>query len=164
MGIDLNIAPVFARLLACVAGIVFTGIAAGTPIHPSDVYVLDGDTVRIHNQKPSIRLVGFNAPETGARAKCDAERALGVKATARVRDLVRRGNLDFEFVACACKPGTEGTLSCNYGRRCGILKADGVEVGHTLIADGLAVPFKCRARSCPPTPKPWCSSKSRQAK
>jgi hypothetical protein len=27
----------------------------------------------------------------------------------KVRELVRSGNLDFEFVACGCRPGTEGT-------------------------------------------------------
>src|SRR6185436_3299101 len=94
--------------LSCVVAIILTGTAAAAPIQSGDVYVLDGDTVRIHDQRPNVRLVGFNAPETGARAKCDAERALGRKATGRVRDLVLQGKLDFEFVACACKPGTEG--------------------------------------------------------
>ena len=49
--------------------------------------VVDGDTIWLHHQKPDVRLVGFNAPET-RRAQCDFERGLGGKATARLRDLV----------------------------------------------------------------------------
>jgi endonuclease YncB( thermonuclease family) len=120
-----------------------------------EVRVIDGDTIRLLQQKPDVRLVGFNAPET-RRAQCDAERDLRGKATARLRDLVRSSKLDFEFVACSCQPGTEGTPSCNYGRRCGTLKANRRDVGATLISENLAVPFVCGQTRCPPTPKPWC--------
>jgi endonuclease YncB( thermonuclease family) len=125
------------------------------PLKSDEVRVIDGDTVRILNQKPDVRLVGFNAPET-RRAICEAERALGDKATRRLRDLVQSSKLDFDFVACACPPGTEGTPVCNYGRRCGTLKADGRDVGAILISENLAVPFVCGQTRCPPTPKPWC--------
>ena len=87
-----------------------------TPLTSDEVRVIDGDTIRVHHQQPNVRLVGFNAPET-RRAVCEAERALGDKATRRLRDLVQSSQLDFEFVACACQRGTEGTPSCNYGRR-----------------------------------------------
>jgi hypothetical protein len=64
--------------------------------------------------------------------------------------------LDFVFVACACSPDTEGTPACNYGRRCGTLKAAGRDVGEILIEDKLAVPFVCGKTHCPKTPRPWC--------
>lgn len=131
------------------------GVCSSAPVTSDDVRVIDGDTIRVHHQRPDVRLVGLNAPET-RRAQCEAERILGDKATARVRDLVRSSQLDFEFVACACSPGTEGTLSCNYGRRCGILKANGRDIGAILISENLAVPFLCGQTRCPPTPKPWC--------
>jgi endonuclease YncB( thermonuclease family) len=131
-------------------------IARATPISADDVRVIDGDTIRVYHRGPNVRLVGFNAPET-RRAACAAERELGDKATRRVRDLVRAGNLDFEFVACSCPTRTEGTPTCNYGRRCGTLKADGRDIGEILMAEGLAVPFKCGATRCPPTPRPWCN-------
>jgi len=99
----------------------WTGATLSAPITLDEVRVIDGDTIRIHHQQPDVRLVGFNAPET-RRAQCDFERDLGDKATARLRDLVRSAKLDFEFVACSCRSGTEGTSSCNYGRRCGTLK------------------------------------------
>jgi endonuclease YncB( thermonuclease family) len=129
--------------------------ATAAPIEPSDVRVIDGDTIRVYQKQPNVRLVGFNAPET-RRAACDAERELGAKATRRVRDLVRAGNLDFEFVACSCPAGTEGTFACNYGRRCGTLKSNGRDVGVILIAEGLAVSFQCGPTRCPKTPRPWC--------
>jgi endonuclease YncB( thermonuclease family) len=140
-------------VLLCSA--VLLGPSLSEPISPNDVRVIDGDTIRVHQKQPNVRLVGFNAPET-RRAQCDAERELGDRATRRVRDLVREGRLDFKFVACSCAPGAEGTLACNYGRRCGTLKADGRDIGAILIAEGLAVPFQCGATRCPPTPRPWC--------
>ena len=127
------------------------------PLAPSDVRVIDGDTVRLHGAKPDVRLVGFNAPET-RRAKCDPERELGGKATHRLRELVKAGDLTYEQVACACPPGTEGTMKCNYGRQCGTLRAKGRDVGEILISESLAVPFVCTGTRCPTTPRPWCSA------
>jgi len=125
------------------------------PIESRNIHVIDGDTIRVNHSRPDVRLVGFNAPET-RRAACPAERELGDKATRRVRDLVRAGSLSLEFVSCACSPGTEGTRACNYGRKCGVLKVRGRDVGEILVAEGLAVPFVCGTSRCPPTPRPWC--------
>ncbi len=111
--------------------------------------VIDGDTIRVYHKQPNVRLVGFNG---------QAEGELGAKATRRVRDLVQAGNLDFEFVPCSCPPGTEGTPSCNYGRRCGTLKANRRDVGAILIEEGLAVPFQCGATRCPKMPRAWCEA------
>ena len=125
-------------ILAC--SIAISTPTNAEPINPADVHVIDGDTIRVHDKKPDVRLVRFNAPET-RRAQCETERRLGAKATRRLRDLVCGGNLDFEFVPCACSPGIEETTACNYGRRCGMLKANGRDVGAILIEEGLAVPF-----------------------
>src|SRR5262245_52885791 len=83
--------------------------AQAEPIDPSDVRVIDGDTIRVYHQQPNVRLVGFNAPET-RNAACPAEAALGAKATRRLRDLIRAGNLEFQYVQCSCPQGTEGTV------------------------------------------------------
>lgn len=40
--------------------------------------------------------------------------------------------------------------------RCGDLRINGVDVGSTLIDEGLAVRFVCGATSCPALPRPWC--------
>lgn len=117
--------------------------------------VTDGDTIRLADGTP-VRLVGFNTPEK-FEPMCAREGELGVKASERLRQLVSSGNSSVTRVACACAPGTEGTNECNFGRSCGILRVNGKDVGQTLIAEGLAVPFQCGRTKCPRLPRPWCS-------
>jgi endonuclease YncB( thermonuclease family) len=125
------------------------------PISRSEFTVTDGDTIHIDGQSRGMRLVGLNAPETW-QPQCREEKALGERAKARLRQLVSSANLEVQRVPCSCPPGTEGTDACNYGRSCGILRANGRDVGQVLIAEGLAVPFVCGATRCPRTPRPWC--------
>jgi endonuclease YncB( thermonuclease family) len=86
--------------IACLLALSSASMAAS--IDPNDIRVIDGDTIRVYHQQPNVRLVGFNAPET-RKAQCEPERELGARATRRLRDLIRDGNLDFEFVACSWK-------------------------------------------------------------
>lgn len=116
--------------------------------------VTDGDTIRLSDGTP-VRLVGFNTPEVFS-PKCRQERDLGNRASARLEELVATSKLELSKIPCSCPPGTEGTDACNHGRSCGILKADGRDVGQILISEGLAVEFTCGATGCPPTPRPWC--------
>jgi endonuclease YncB( thermonuclease family) len=127
-------------------------VAKATPIESGHIEVLDGDTIRVGGE--TFRLVGFDAPET-YRAQCPSERDLGNRATFRLRQLVATGGLDLERVACACRPGTEGTPRCNYGRSCGILRAAGRDVAGVLIAESLARAFVCGRISCPAR-QSWC--------
>lgn len=96
---------------------------------PTSIYVIDGDTISLKDSKPNVRLVGFNAPETGSGARCEIERQKGEAAKQRLRELVSKGRPDFHQVACSCPPGTEGTNACNFGRRWGTLRVNGVDVG-----------------------------------
>jgi endonuclease YncB( thermonuclease family) len=137
--------------LALVLSLV-ASIANAAPIEPSQIEVVDGDTIRVAGE--TFRLVGFDAPET-YRAQCPSERHLGNRATFRLRQLVAGGGLDLERVACACPTGTEGTPRCNYGRSCGVLRARGQDVGAVLIAEGLARVYVCGRRSCPKR-EAWC--------
>jgi endonuclease YncB( thermonuclease family) len=139
--------------LALLAGVLPLIQPLASPIEPAVVEILDGDTIKIGGK--TIRLVGFNTPETGSRAKCESERTLGAAASRRLRELVAGGGLDLEQVPCACRPGTEGTPACNRGRSCGVLKVRGQEVGAILISEGLARPFVCGAQSCPAR-QGWC--------
>lgn len=131
--------------------------APGVVAHETDpgsaITVIDGDTVRIDGR--TTRLVGFNAPET-RQAACAAERYLGDRATSRLRSLVAGRDVTIAGVACACRPGTEGTDACNYGRACAVMRVDGEDVADIMIGEGLAAPFVCRGTRCPPTPRPWC--------
>jgi endonuclease YncB( thermonuclease family) len=145
-------------LAGMVSCTVFTH-AKAEPVSYSQIHVDDGDTIHLKGDKRGIRLVGFNAPEsTKLRATCEAELRMGVIAKARLKQLIVRASaIDLRFVACSCRPGTEGTEKCNFGRRCAYLSADGVDVGDTLISDGMAEPLHCGPTKCPPMPRPWCS-------
>jgi len=148
--------PYLTKMIRPATGmLLLSTVAIAEPIDPSDIRVIDGDTIRVYHQQPNVRLVGFNAPET-RHAECPAEFELGSRATRRLRDLIRGGNLDFIYVRCSCPPATQGTFACNYGRDCGTPKSNGRDVGAILIEEGLAVPFVCGATHCPKTPRPWC--------
>ena len=128
------------RILLLLVTVLVPVVAAAEPIDASRISVLDGDTIQIDGAKPDHRLVGFNAPET-RRAQSEGERELGDKATARLRAIVRAGKFDYSEVACSCEPGTAGTPRCNFGRKCGVLKANGEDVGAVLIRDAVPAQF-----------------------
>jgi endonuclease YncB( thermonuclease family) len=138
-----------APALVLVAMLVVSAAAAQS----GAITVLDGDTV-ISNGR-TYRLVGFDAPETGERAKCNEERILGGMARTRLQALINQGNVESIEVRCSCVPGTHGTRFCNYGRACATLKVGGVDVGSTLITAGLARPFVCSKYRCPRR-QGWC--------
>src|SRR5262245_55441471 len=140
-------------VLAALAILILPATAA--QIDPADILVLDGDTIQVFHQHPNVRLVGFNAPET-RNAACQAEADLGAKATRRLRDLVKLGNLDFSYVRCSCPEATQGTFACNYARDCWTLRSNGRDVGSILIEEGLAVPFVSGPPHRPQAPRPWC--------
>jgi endonuclease YncB( thermonuclease family) len=115
--------------------------------------VIDGDTVRWQGR--TVRLIGFDAPETGNRARCASELDRGDRATTRLRELIASSNVTVELVRCACPPAKVGTEACNFGRACGILTVNGRDVGDRLIAEDLARPYHCQQFSCPSRGS-WC--------
>jgi endonuclease YncB( thermonuclease family) len=88
-------------------------------ISPDAITVIDGDTIVASGRK--VRLVGFDAPESGLLAQCPRERDLSERATARLKTFIAGGGLELRLVPCACPPGSEGTRYCNHGRACGVL-------------------------------------------
>lgn len=145
----------FAALAAAVVGAVATllGPAAEAPAFaPTNVRVIDGDTIDAvvpHGPgEPAgvrpmkrYRLVGFDTPET-VQARCDAELALGQRATARLRELVAAGP-----VRLAVDTGHTD----RWGRGLATLTVGGRDVGSTLIGEGLAVPYSGKGRRID-----WC--------
>lgn len=125
------------------------------PVSPRDVYVIDGDTIRVRGE--TYRLVGFDAPEIGRTARCELEVEKGFEAKAALVDLVHSGKpLTLQRVACSCPlSAPEGSQACNYGRRCGTLRAGGEDVGTILIRAGLAKDYPYRWDHVPPKPE-WC--------
>jgi endonuclease YncB( thermonuclease family) len=133
-------------------------VAHANAVKPADIYVVDGDTIEALGKR--IRLVGFDAPELGGHARCALERTLAARAPSPVRQMIRTSDdIDLQIVECSCRPGTEGTMACNYKRACGYLTVDGQDVGDVLIAESLAHPLVCGKYSCPRR-KPWCPSVS----
>jgi endonuclease YncB( thermonuclease family) len=81
---------------------------------------------------------------------------LAARATSRLRQVIQNSeDIDLQIVDCSCRPGTQGTMACNYGRACGYLTVDGQDVGDALIAENLAHPLPCGKYSCPPR-QTWC--------
>jgi endonuclease YncB( thermonuclease family) len=130
-----------------------TRLQTTAPQIPQKIFVVDGDTVRMGGTP--YRLVGFNTPENGRSARCAAEEALSAKATARLKQLLASGEPILQRVPCACKPGTEGTDRCNYGRLCAVLTVAGVDVAPTMIGEGLAERYVCGSTNCPRR-RNWC--------
>jgi endonuclease YncB( thermonuclease family) len=54
------------------------------------IEVIDGDTVRFNGAV--YRLVGFDTPERGDKARCDDERCRAEAATTRLRALIGSGD------------------------------------------------------------------------
>jgi endonuclease YncB( thermonuclease family) len=59
--------------------------ASAEPIQPGLINVVDGDTIKANGK--TIRLIGFDAPEAGSHARCEAERDLAHRATTRLAEI-----------------------------------------------------------------------------
>lgn len=106
------------------------------------IRVIDGDTMEDMRDEITYRLVNIDTPETGSRARCTAERTLGNRATQAARTLVA-GARRLEFRAT-------GRID-RYGRTIAFVVIDGHDMGETLIAEGLARPWRGRR-------EPWCDA------
>lgn len=103
----------------------------------SKITVIDGDTVKMHDQR--FRLLGFDTPEM--RARCAKEHTKARKATARLKALI---NNSHDVVLLP-----SGNYD-RYGRGLAKLTIDGRNVGDTLISEQLARPYRGGYR------KSWC--------
>lgn len=110
------------------------------------IRVVDGDT--LHVELPSgrvevVRLQGFDTPEVGGRAECQAERMLGQLATT-----VLRSTLDKSALTLKTEWETD-----RWGRllATGLLDED-VDLADVMIGVGIALPYDGRG------PRPdWCA-------
>lgn len=96
------------------------------------IWVIDGDTLDVLvPTKDRIRIEGIDAPET-YRPHCEAERAKGLAAKREAIRLVRAGR-----EATIVRHGTD-----RYGRTLGTVAIDGIDLGASLTALGLALPYQ----------------------
>lgn len=122
------------------------------PVSVSDIRVKDGDT--IYYKDVEYRMVGYDTPEfqTRRRKVGPDERAVARIATERFAELLNSGPLDLTEVECACSAKARREGTCNYGRKCGLLMLNGKNIGDALIAEELAVPFRCSQSRCQKMP------------
>ncbi len=99
--------------------------------------VVDGDTIWHRGRK--IRIADINTPEVSDPA-CDAEAALGRRATYRLRELLNTGAFDLESIDRATD---------RYGRQLRVVTREGESLGNTLVAEGLAERWQGYKRN-------WC--------
>ncbi|MEE4208748.1 MAG: thermonuclease family protein [Parvularcula sp.] len=88
---------------------------------------VDGDTVRVGSTQ--MRIENLDAPETGERAECDAERMLGAIATVEAKELVQS-----EDVSVRATGKTD-----RYGRTLVLITVDGTDWAEHMIGHRLAV-------------------------
>jgi endonuclease YncB( thermonuclease family) len=133
--------------------ILFGGTAFAEPIQSSAIEVVTGDMIKVKGK--NINLMGYNAPRPGWRAGCTKERQGGEKAVARLKQLTSTDNLDLQTVACPCSKRTTGTIACNMGRACAVLRVGGQDVAELMVKEKLARAHVCGERRCPRL-KGWC--------
>jgi hypothetical protein len=144
-----HIPSVLIFVLLALSSVEQVSTARADAVKAADIDVIDGYTIEALGKH--IRLVGFDA-----HAYCGLERMLAARATSRLRQMIQlSSDIDLQIVDCSCRPGTAGTMACNYGRACGYLTIDGQDVGDVLIAENLAHPLACGKYSCPRR-QPWC--------
>jgi endonuclease YncB( thermonuclease family) len=112
------------------------------PSQTRNIRVIDGDTLEDMSTDITYRIENIDTPETGSRARCTAERELGNRATSAVRALVQSAS-DFEI-------HPSGRID-RYERAIALVFVDGHDLGETLIAEGLARPWRGRR-------EPWCDA------
>ena len=103
--------------------------------------VIDGDTLEDMSADITYRIENIDTPETGSRARCQAERDLGNRATQQARALVSSGDVELR---------PTGRID-RYGRTIAFVLIDGRDLGETMIGEGLARPWRGRR-------EPWCDA------
>lgn len=123
-----GLGPPLSRLVRSLGLVIalIAGPANAEYINPSEIYVVDGDTIRMDGD--SWRLVGLDTPET-YEPRCDYELALGQAATARLRGLVASGR-GVEIIRL---PGRD-----RFDRGLARLFIGGENIADILIREGLA--------------------------
>jgi endonuclease YncB( thermonuclease family) len=129
-----------------------TAMVRAEPISVDEIVVKDGDT--IHARGAEFRMIGYDTPETWTRRRKVGpdERALAMIAKERFGELLKSGSLDLTEVRCSCSAKQRRENTCNHQRKCGVLTLNGTNIGDILIAEELAVPFRCTKSKCQKMP------------
>jgi Micrococcal nuclease (thermonuclease) homologs len=121
--------------------------AAAETVNGDRVYVIDGDTVAVQGKRQRIRLLDIDAPET-YQPRCERERLLGLKAKARLVDLLRGRKVVIE------RRGID-----TYGRALAHLKVNGKDIGRVLLREGHAVAWRPGRKAWDDRRRHWCGGR-----
>lgn len=115
---------------------------------PTKVFVIDGDTVSINQER--IRIEGIDAPEM--KGKCRNESHLARQAQALLANLINGSEL--VIARTEVRQGT-GYKIDRYGRTLAPLIANGHDVGAVILQRGLARKW---TKKWDRRAEPWCAS------
>lgn len=118
----------------------------------ASLVAVDGDTVKCLPTGQNMRLLGegvpfesgIDTPEIGSHAKCLKERKLALIAKGRLKELLAEKGLRIEWSGAVDKTQTHRPLV-------NIYRANGEEVGQTLLREGFAREWRPKRRN------DWCS-------
>ncbi|MCX5581516.1 thermonuclease family protein [Kaistia terrae] len=140
-------------LLAVAVAAAWSVPARAEVIDGNRIVIIDGDTVALPCAMPArgcaekVRFIAIDAPET-FRPTCENERAVGLRAKARVAKMLRGATVYVE------RSGRKD----RYGRTLANLKTADGDVGQALLNARLALPYKpgkvAKARRL----AHWCSN------
>lgn len=131
------------------------GYARAEEVPAGRLRVVDGDTLVLACgparpcRDERIRIESIDAPESW-RSRCAAEAALAERATRRLAALVAAGPVAIE------RHGLD-----RYGRTLATLTQAGRDIGATLIAEGLALPWAPGPQAWADRLKTWCGDPRR---
>ena len=113
-------------------------VALGVATHAqAQLSITDGDTIKIDGE--TIRIMGVDTPET-FRAKCPAEKYLGLRAKHRLQQLLVSDEVTIE------RHGKD-----KYRRTLARVFVNGQDVAHVLIGEGLGREYHGRTKR-----RSWC--------
>lgn len=135
-----SVAFVFA-LLAPVAVVP----ASAEQLKPSEIRVIDGDTLQI-SANERVRLLDIDTPETHT-PRCQAELERGQEASRRLRALIQSGGQIW-----LARSGQQD----KYGRTLAHVSVNGRDVGQILLSAGLAVQWRPGRDAWLDRQRHWC--------
>lgn len=141
MSVRGTLAIQMSRALLLLFALVAQPAAAAFPLcegMPRINCVVDGDTFWLDGEK--IRIADIDAPERYG-PRCAAEAALSWTSSERLGKLLSSGEIVLQ------RMGED-----RYGRALALVSVDGVDVGVTLMTEGLARPWAGRRES-------WCGDR-----
>ena len=149
--------PFLFRLAAVLVAAMLSPAAAHAEAIDGDrIVIIDGDTVALPCAVPSrgcaekIRFIDIDAPET-FRPHCENERRVGLKAKARVAELLRGATVYVE------RSGRKD----RYGRTLANLTTAEGDVGKVLMREGLALSYRPGAEAKAARIAHWCDDSNR---